>query len=61
MRNLVRCLKSLLEREGAFTSKRLAKVAAIDAKMSVCGRFEGQRMMLDTRLTSEKKRHSQKD
>ena len=32
MRNLVRCLKSLREREGAFTSKRLAKDAGIDLK-----------------------------
>ena len=30
MRNLVMCLKSLREREGAFTSKRLAKDAGID-------------------------------
>ena len=32
MRNLVRCLKSLRERDGAFTSRRLAKDAGIDAK-----------------------------
>ena len=32
MRNLVRSLKSLREREGAFTSKRLAKDAGIDLK-----------------------------
>ena len=31
-RNLVRCLKSLREREGTFTSKRLAKDAGIDTK-----------------------------
>lgn len=32
VRELIRCLKSLREREGTFTSKRLAKEAGIDTK-----------------------------
>ena len=32
VRNLVRCLKSLRERDGNFTCKRLAKEAGIDCK-----------------------------
>jgi transposase len=37
VQNLIRCLKSLREREGTFASKRLAKEAGIDYR-NVCMR-----------------------